>query len=503
MHLTLEAVLCHPSLARGEPRVVAGAAGLQRRVRWIHSSEVLEIAALLRGGELLLTGGEMLGAASEEDQRRYVRELAERRVAGVGIETDRGLAEVPPPLLAEAERLGFPVVELRRRIPFVDVAEAVNAELVNASVVRLRLGGELAHAFSALLAEGSDAHALLGLIVRRTGAAAALYDSRGALMAQVPGSEDEQPAETAPSSAAGLTWRVTLRGAHAATLVLTPGPDTDVDLLGVVGERASEALGLALLRRRPPSTRDLAGSELARLASGGPQERRRLAQLAPIMGIDPADPAVALALVTPTMSTGLPGLDALLQRHGRIAMDASETQVRIVLSFPDRRGAARSRHELADRLAAWARDLEAVGVGVGPVVPDLPSVTTSMEAAEAAVRDRPTYGPGWAVDATTAAVEHLLDAPDLGARRALFVRGQLAMLLALRPGEGETLMRTLETYFDCGYNKTRAAELLHLQRQSLYGRLDRAFGLLGGDPTGTDRALPLHLALRLRQRLRT
>jgi purine catabolism regulator len=30
--------------------------------------------------------------------------------------------------------------------------------------------------------------------------------------------------------------------------------------------------------------------------------------------------------------------------------------------------------------------------------------------------------------------------------------------------------------------------------------LDRAFGLLGGDPTGTDRALPLHLALRLRDR---
>ncbi|KAE8763995.1 PucR family transcriptional regulator [Georgenia thermotolerans] len=507
MALTLEAVLRHPSLARGEPRVVAGAAGLQRRVRWIHSSEVLEIAALLRGGELLLTGGEMLGAASEEDQRRYVRELAARRVAGVGIETARSLPAVPPPLLAEAERLGFPVVELRRRIPFVDVAEAVNAELVNASVVRLRFGGELAHALSALLTHGGDAHALLDLVVRRTGAAAALYDSRGALMLQLP-QEDGEAGGPAPSPAAGLTpspggltSRITVRGAHAATLVLTPGPDSDPDLLGVVGEHASEALGLALLRSRPPSTRDLAGSELARLATAGPQERGRLTQLAQILAIDPANPVVAVALVTAATSTGLPGLDALLQRHGRVAMDASETQVRIVLSFADRRHAAHSRHELADRLAAWAQDLEAVGVGVGPVVPDLASVATSMEAAEAAVRDRATYGPGWAVDATTAAVEHLLDAPDLRARRELFVRGQLAMLLALRPVEGETLMHTLETYFDCGCNKTRTAELLHLQRQSLYGRLERAFGLLGGDPTGTDRALPLHLALRLRQRL--
>src|SRR4051812_36481038 len=110
MQLTLEAVLRHPSLARGEPRVVAGAAELQRRVRWIHSSEVLEIASLLRGGEFLLTGGAMLRAASVADQRRYVRELAARGVAGVGIETGRDLAEVPPSLLTEAEELGFPVV---------------------------------------------------------------------------------------------------------------------------------------------------------------------------------------------------------------------------------------------------------------------------------------------------------------------------------------------------------------------------------------------------------
>ncbi|MEV0597841.1 helix-turn-helix domain-containing protein [Streptomyces sp. NPDC050315] len=53
------------------------------------------------------------------------------------------------------------------------------------------------------------------------------------------------------------------------------------------------------------------------------------------------------------------------------------------------------------------------------------------------------------------------------------------------------------TYFETGFGKTRTAELLHLQRQSLYARLRRAFTLLGGDPTGTPRALAIHLALRL------
>jgi purine catabolism regulator len=120
-----------------------------------------------------------------------------------------------------------------------------------------------------------------------------------------------------------------------------------------------------------------------------------------------------------------------------------------------------------------------------------------MELAAAAVRDRPAYGPGWAADATAAALDALLDAPELRSGRQAFVQGQLAMLLALRPAERETLLRTLQAYFDCGCSKTRAAAALHLQRQSLYGRLERAFDLLGGDPTGTERALPLHLALRL------
>jgi purine catabolism regulator len=95
----------------------------------------------------------------------------------------------------------------------------------------------------------------------------------------------------------------------------------------------------------------------------------------------------------------------------------------------------------------------------------------------------------------------LLGTEDLRSRREQFVRGQLAMLLSLRPAERETLMHTLEVYLDSGCSKTRTAEVLHLQRQSLYGRLERAFGMIGGDPTGTDRVLPLHLALRLRHGL--
>jgi purine catabolism regulator len=468
-------------------------------VRWIHSSEVLEIASLLRGGELLLTGGQMLAQATPSAQRRYVRELAERRVTAVAIETDGALHAIPPAVLEEAAELDFPVVELRRRIPFVDVAEQINGELVNQSVTRLRYGGELAHAFSALLAVGADVAALLGLLVERSGAAAALYDGQGRLITEQRPDGDADDAEAALPATGDLTSRITVRGAHTATLVLSPGPDSDPELLTIISERACEALGLALLRSRPPSTRELAGSELARSACEPTADGDRLGQLGRVVGIDPDDPAVGIALATPT-STGLAGLDGLLRRYGRLAMDTSGTGGHVVLSFPDRRQAARMRNALVAELRTWAATLESVVVGVGPAVPRLAAVPTSMELAGSSIHRHPAFGPGRVADATTAAVVTLFDAPDLQGRREQFVAGQLAMLQALRPGERETLLHTLEAYFDSGCSKTRTAAVLHLQRQSLYGRLERAFELLGGDPTGTERALPLHLALRLRER---
>jgi PucR family transcriptional regulator, purine catabolism regulatory protein len=501
VHLTLERVLAHPSMTPGEPCVRAGSGGLQRRVRWIHSSEVIEIASLLRGGELLLTGGEMLAAAAPPDQRRYVRQLSERNVAGVAIETGPSLPAVPAALLSEAEVLGFPVVELRRRIPFVDVAEAVNTELLDESVTRLRYGGELAHALSGVLAAGGDLRALLELLGLRTGVPVALFTSAGRLIGAFPDADDAARADPAPAPLAGTTSRISVRGAHAATLVFSPGPDTDLDLLAVVSERAGEAIGLALLRSHPPSTRDLAASELARTACRVPQERGRLIHLGQLIGFDPEDPVVGVAAVTAAAGAGLPGLDDLLRRHGPIAMDTVDTEVRAIVSLPDRRGAATQRTALVAGLAEWARGLDSLVVGVGPVVPDLASVPTSMELAVSSVEQRSAYGPGSVVDATTTAVEMLLGTEDLRLRREQFVRGQLAMLLALRPGERETLMHTLEVYLDSGCSKTRTAELLHLQRQSLYGRLERAFRVIGVDPTGTDRLLPLHLALRLRHGL--
>ena len=85
MFIPLAEVLESDLLRRARPRVRAGAAQVAgARVRWVHSSEVVKIAPLLRGEELLLTGGQALLGLKPGQQRRYVRDLAERGAKAAG-----------------------------------------------------------------------------------------------------------------------------------------------------------------------------------------------------------------------------------------------------------------------------------------------------------------------------------------------------------------------------------------------------------------------------------
>src|SRR3954452_20327246 len=136
---TLAEVLELPAVRRGDPAVRAGAAHLDRPVRWGHVSEGSDIAHLLEGGELILTTGIAL-PESPSALATYVDELAAVGVSAVAVElgrryrtapagagpaaggTGRGRryrSALPPDLVEAAERAGLPLVELRRETPFV------------------------------------------------------------------------------------------------------------------------------------------------------------------------------------------------------------------------------------------------------------------------------------------------------------------------------------------------------------------------------------------------
>src|SRR5829696_10457822 len=85
-------------------RLVAGEAGLERPIRWVHISELADPTPWLSGGELLLTTGMNLSDA--ETQRALVERLAANDLAGLGLGVGFAHAEAPPALREAATEHG-------------------------------------------------------------------------------------------------------------------------------------------------------------------------------------------------------------------------------------------------------------------------------------------------------------------------------------------------------------------------------------------------------------
>src|SRR5580692_327943 len=120
MSITVRELLQLPHLRL---TLTAGAAGLDRQVSWVHSSDLPNPWEWLGPGELLLTNQPSL-SPGEAAQVGFLERLAETGVSGLGI----GVGMAGPPLSARASRradeLALPLVAVPYSVPFTAVARA-------------------------------------------------------------------------------------------------------------------------------------------------------------------------------------------------------------------------------------------------------------------------------------------------------------------------------------------------------------------------------------------
>src|SRR5512145_2649169 len=98
---------------------LTGKESAESPIRWVHISELLDPTPWMSGGELLLTTGIQL--RTEDQQRAFVRLLVDHHLAGLGFATGIDHDSVPPAIVEEAERHGFPVFEVPYEMPFIAI----------------------------------------------------------------------------------------------------------------------------------------------------------------------------------------------------------------------------------------------------------------------------------------------------------------------------------------------------------------------------------------------
>lgn len=168
--ITMREVLARPSMAGST--VLAGSAGLDRVVRFVNIMEVPDVLQWTRADELLLTTGYPL-RSTPEALDDFVAQLDTRGLAGIAVKLGRYLDELPQAMLASADRLAFPVVQIPDGVGFDEILNQVLSEV---------LGRQ-----AAMLARGEQAHSVLLQLVLHGGG---LPEVVSALPAQLAGDTD-------------------------------------------------------------------------------------------------------------------------------------------------------------------------------------------------------------------------------------------------------------------------------------------------------------------------
>jgi len=171
--LTVRDVLAVDALAAGSPEILAGAAGLDAPVRWVHIAEEAEASTLLEGGELVLTTG-LAFRHSATLTRTFLEHFERAGAAAVVVELvdDDGAPDVPAAALLRdaASAVGCPLILLTRRVRFVQVTEEAHRALMDHQVFRLERARHVHEVFTALSLENTGESGIVD-------ATAALLDS--------------------------------------------------------------------------------------------------------------------------------------------------------------------------------------------------------------------------------------------------------------------------------------------------------------------------------------
>ena len=508
--------------------VLVGQGSLERRVFWARLLGPRPPAlGHTEAGEMVLLPASISGARSFP---RAVRDLVE---AGVGAFLVAGAPHEEG--LSAATELGTPILRLVDGGSLVDAERSIISLIVDREGQLRRKVEQIYERLLATLVEDAGIRPLASEVAQVTGRMVVVLDEYFRVQVTEPDDEGTRAlgralggalAKRDPRTAGrpatapfrlgrgrgepdALVVPLRLRGMPAGYLGLAGAADVS-DLDREIADRAARVLGIELAKQRAVTEAQLRlqGDFLDDVLSGRyPSEEAMLAR-AKWVGHNLALPHVVLALAVDepagSESRRLQAADLVRTELLRIAPDAllREQQGTLALALP--RAAAPDREQsvalaegLREQLASRVAPA-AVTIGVGRAHLGVAGIGQAYREAEQALAvARALQGGSRTVHFEELGVQRLLFQLRENPELASFYDDVLGRLQAHDERQGADLVNTLEAFFECHGNHVRTAQRLHLHRNTLLYRLERARQILDINLDDSEVRLALQVALKI------
>lgn len=133
MRVTCKNILSLPYA--NQLKVVAGKNYLDNRISWVYNMEDVTYVDWLKGGELVIMTGLLLGH-SEKKMIEYVDILYEKNVAGIIINLSNSIKEIPKSVIERGDFLGIPIFEMPAMMRIIDLSQSICRKIILAETSR-------------------------------------------------------------------------------------------------------------------------------------------------------------------------------------------------------------------------------------------------------------------------------------------------------------------------------------------------------------------------------
>ncbi|MEU4830864.1 PucR family transcriptional regulator ligand-binding domain-containing protein [Streptosporangium sp. NPDC023615] len=483
-------------------RLIAGERGLDRVVQRLNVMEVPDVLAWVKPHELLLTTGYPL-RNTPQSLGRLVADLDERGLAALAVKLGRYLDELPEEMVEQADRLGFPLIQLPDDVGFDDILNQVLTDILNRQAAALARAEEAHRALVQVVLAGGGLREVTAEVAGLLDVAVAVLDGAGHVLAAAGPAEHVALLRAAPEGR--HTAVPVVAGGHHHGRIVACGPvgsiaESDVGIL----ERAATVAALVVTRQEAVNAVEskYRADFLRDVLTGRAGGSERVASRARAFGWDLQRPVTVLV--------------AELDPEGdeRVAQDRLVSCWTGAMRRHDARGAvAGFSHEVVtivdagvdagrlakDAAAAFAESLPATfSTGASRTAVGAEALPDAYgQALKAARVGRQLHGPGAVAHFDQLGVYRLLSLVSDTAELHAFVRETLGPLASDDDAENSDLRRTLQVLLETNLNVAETARRLHFHYNTLRYRIGKLERMLGGFTEDAHLRLNLTLALHV------